>query len=375
MKRHKKNNIRVVIVLSELRPGGMERLVVHLANGLISRKIPVKVVCLQDKGVLSEEIIDSSSVIGIGSKTSMDLKAIWSIGKILKEFRPSHLNIHDYTSLPYTVLASMIFYRCPLIFTAHGLLYEGFEKLQRRYWCFSKYLNGFSAVSEAVALRHRQYLGWKKKIRVVPNGVPNIEKNGVLREKIRLEMGLKKNDILFLAVGNPRPEKGIEDLIQAAIKLKSIDENNSRFKVVVAGRLDDSEYCRMLQDLVEKENIKEFFIFLGFRSDTVALYNAADAFVLSSRSEGLPMVILEAMTARLPVIATRVGGIPDAIGSAGLLVDPRQPEDLAQAMNRLMADPDFRNSLAVKGRDLVRERYSMRKMVDTYLKTYQTFTK
>lgn len=363
---------RVCLFLSTLKPGGMERIVVHLANGLRKRKIPVIVLCLQDKGELAEDIIESETLVrAIGSYGSKDFKAVWELRKFFQDFNPTIINIHDYSSLPYAVLANLFFFKVPLIFTAHGLLYKGFEKLQKRYRFFSKFLSGFSAVSDAVANRHHDYLSWGKNIRVIPNGVPEIERNDTLRNQIRDELSIENHDIFFLAVGNPRPEKGFEDLIQAASKLKSMINGKSRFKIAVAGKLSDSDYCRMILAAVEAEDLKDCFVFLGFRSDTAALYNAADIFVLSSRSEGLPLVILEAMTVKLPVIATRVGGIPDAVGQAALIVDPRRPDMLAIAMHKLMANPDKRNALGKKGQELARKKYSMEKMVGAYIQTYE----
>ena len=359
-------------MLSELRPGGMERLVVYLANGLQERDIPVKVICLQNKGELADEILNCKKVVrAIKSYGSKDIGAVWTIRKIIKNFNPTVINIHDYSSLPYAGLASLFFFKTPLIFTAHGLLYDGFEDLQKRYRFFSRFLSAFSAVSDAVAYRHRSYLDWKKSIRVIPNGVPKIKRDDTLRNQVRSELEMRNHDILFLAVGNPRPEKSFEDLIQAAAKLKSMISGRPRFKIAVAGQLSDSEYCRMLLAAVDDEDLKDCFVFLGFRSDTAALYNAADIFVLSSRSEGLPMVILEAMTARLPVIATRVGGIPDAVGQAALLVDPKDPGVLAATMHELIANPEKRDAFAKKGQELVREKYSMEKMGDAYIQAYE----
>lgn len=363
---------RVCLFVSILRPGGMERLVVHLANGLQEKDIPVEVICLQNKGELADEIINCEKVVrAIKSYSSKDIRAVWTIRKLIRDFNPTVINIHDYSSLPYAVLASLFCFKPRLVFTAHGLLYEGFEPLQKRYRFFSRFLLGFSAVSDAVANRHRNYLGWGKNIRVIPNGVPEIERDETLRNQIRNELGMANHDILFLAVGNPRPEKGFEDLIQAAARLKSMINGQSRFKIAVAGKLSNSEYCRMLLAAVDAEDLKDCFVFLGFRNDTAALYNAADIFVLSSRSEGLPMVILEAMTACLPVIATRVGGIPDAVGQAAVLVDSQKPDLLAVSMHELMTNPDKRDAFAKKGQELVRKKYSMKKMVDAYIQAYE----
>jgi glycosyltransferase involved in cell wall biosynthesis len=348
----------------------MERLVVHLAKGLSSRNIPTLVVCLENQGDLAKEFKDSRVMVkAIGSHGSKDVKAVWALGNLLKEFKPAIINVHDYASAPYAVLASRLFRCVSVLFTAHGLLYQGFEGLQKRHRFFSRFFSGISAVSEPVARRHKEYLNWKKPVRIIPNGVPRFEKNPDFCQKLRDEFGLEKEDLLFLAVGNPRPEKGFEDLIDAVSILRN--QAKKRFKVVVAGKLTDTHYCRILLEKVEKKNLTDCFSFLGFRSDTDALYSAADVFVLSSRSEGLPMVILEAMMAGLPVITTRVGGIPQMIGENGILVEPGDPEALASAMNGCLSDHQARERLGRMGKELVQTHYGIESMVDAYIKTYQ----
>lgn len=369
---HKKNSLRVALIVSELRAGGMEKLVVHLAKGLFSKQIPTLVICLQAPGDLADELKDLGvNVTALHSFSGKDIPAVWKLGRILRAFAPSVINVHDYASTPYAVLATRLFLRIPVLFTAHGLLYQGFEPLQRRYRLFSKFFSGISAVSDAVGDRHTQYLNWKKQVSIIPNGVPECEKDPRLRENIRYELRVKKGDILFLAVGNPRPEKGFEDLIQAVAILKHRHDHSNAFKVVVAGRLKDDPYCRMLMEKTKQEKVEDCMQFLGFRSDTAALYNAADVFVLPSRSEGLPMVILESMMAGIPVIATRVGGIAPMMGENGILVPPENPEKLAAAMETCLVDPDNLHKIGQKGKNLVQGKYGIAPMVAAYIQTYQ----
>jgi glycosyltransferase involved in cell wall biosynthesis len=173
---------------------------------------------------------------------------------------------------------------------------------------------------------------------------------------------------VFLAVGNPRPEKAFEDLLDAVATLKARHTGN--FVVAIAGTLADNAYCQGLMDKLEQLDLADYCRFLGFRDDTAALYSAADCFVLSSRSEGLPMVILEAMSAALPVISTNVGGISDAVGDHVLLVETQQPHQLADAMQRIMNDEAIRESLAENGRNYVEKHFGLSRMLAEYLNWY-----
>ncbi len=360
---------RVALVVTELRPGGMERLVVHLAIGLADRGVPVQVVCLHNAGRLSSLLLEQDvSVVALNSTSGKDIKALYRLWQQLKQFRPTHIHLHDYASLPYAALANLFAGRNPLLFTAHGLLYEGFEPLKKRLRFFSRFLTAASAVSEKVAQRHRDYLGWKKEITVIGNGVPPVGVSDEQRRCMRQELGCADDTCLFLAVGNPRPEKAFEDLLDAAALLR---EKEQGFFVAIAGTLADNAYCQGLLNKFEQLDLADHCRFLGFRDDTAALYAAADVFVLSSRSEGLPMVILEAMSAGLPVISTNVGGIPDAVGDSVLLVEAQQPALLAAAMERLTKDPELQMRLSDCGKEYVESHFGVGRMVEEYLEWYR----
>jgi glycosyltransferase involved in cell wall biosynthesis len=111
---------------------------------------------------------------------------------------------------------------------------------------------------------------------------------------------------------------------------------------------------------------------LGLRDDIETLLRAADVFVQPSRSEGLPLAVLEAMAVGLPVVASRVGGIPEAVrdGETGVLVPPSQPAALAEELRKLLESPERRLELARAGRRRVREAFSLEAMLEKYLALY-----
>lgn len=361
---------RVAIVLSQLRPGGMERVVVHLAATLPEYGVEPLVVCLERPGQLAGDLADAGvRVVALNSLRGFDVKAIVRLARLLRQFDPSVVNVHDYSSLPYAVLASLTSRRRPIVFTAHGLLYHGFEKPRLRYTLSARRLAAITAVSPQVAARHGEHLSWTRRIDIVPNGVPRIARSAELGRQVRAELGISPDSTVFLAVGNPRPEKGFEDLLEAAAALRQTAAN---FTVLVAGCLSHSDYCRALLDMQKRLALEETVRFLGFRDDTEALYSAADAFVLSSRSEGMPMVILEAMMASLPVIATRVGGVGDVVSAGGgLLVDAAAPGQLSGAMGCLLNDANLRDALGRRAREYAAANHSVEQMVRLYLRTFE----
>jgi glycosyltransferase involved in cell wall biosynthesis len=112
---------------------------------------------------------------------------------------------------------------------------------------------------------------------------------------------------------------------------------------------------------------------VGERDDVLELLGGADIFVLSSRSEGLPLSILEAMSAGLPVVASRVGGVPELVldGETGLLVPPGEPSSLAAAIERLLVDPALRNRLGAAGRARVEEYFDLDRCRSAHVELYR----
>lgn len=362
---------RVAIVLSELRAGGMERVVVHLATSLKNRGTTPLVICLQSKGVLACELLQAGvEVVEIGSQKSYDFAAVRRLASCLAKFRPNIINIHDYSSLPYVAVSGLWQPRCPLVFTSHGLLYRGFEGMERRYRLFARRLRVLAAVSPEVCERHCQFLNWQGPTFIVPNGVPMIDRSSDMGDRVRRELNIKDEEFVFLAVGNPRAEKAFEDLIAASIIVRE-SYPDQPFSVLIAGTLSDSEYCRNLEQFASQSGLPGLRL-LGFQRDVQRLYSAADSLVVSSRSEGLPMVVLEAMTAGLPIVSTSVGGIPDAVpDGCGLLVDAANPGSLASGMMELLRKPAVeRKAMGEAARTHAEKLFSVDAMTSAYIEVF-----
>jgi glycosyltransferase involved in cell wall biosynthesis len=163
-------------------------------------------------------------------------------------------------------------------------------------------------------------------------------------------------DLLCGFVGGLYPYKGLGDIAAA------LDEMEADCRVVVAG------------DGPEREPLEEQFgsrgLFLGSLpyEQIPAVYHQMDVLVLPSYTEGLPRVVLEAQATGTPVIATRVGGVPEVIrdGETGLLVDPRRPSQLGKALNRLLADETERTRLGDHGRAAIEDEFSWEALYGRY---------
>jgi glycosyltransferase involved in cell wall biosynthesis len=171
-------------------------------------------------------------------------------------------------------------------------------------------------------------------IYIIPNGI-NLD--AFKRPPIKSVPNLKSKDYekVILFIGRLHPVKGVRYLIQAINILSA--EGMVGVKLVIVG---EGEERRSLEDYVKQLHLKEQVIFVGkIPNKKVPDYMAiADVFVLPSLSEGLPLVILEAMASGLPIIATRIGGLPEIIenGNNGFLVQPKNPKEIAEKLKLLL---------------------------------------
>jgi glycosyltransferase involved in cell wall biosynthesis len=215
----------------------------------------------------------------------------------------------------------------------------------------------------ADSLRKRGVLSGQK-LGVIPNGVDvsALAASAGERLRVRDELGLGPTEFLWLAIGRLFEQKDYPGLLQAFQPLAGAPA-----RLAIAGR---GVLLDQLQRQAKQLAIESRVRFLGVRHDIAALLGAADGFVLSSAWEGMPNVVMEALAAGTPVVATRVGGVPELVepGKSGFLVPPRDPIALSQAMRQLMSLPvEQRRQMGLSGRDHIAANYSMRAMADRWI--------
>jgi glycosyltransferase involved in cell wall biosynthesis len=179
-------------------------------------------------------------------------------------------------------------------------------------------------------------------------------------------LGLPLGRLLIGAVGRLSPEKGFDVLIRSADRLLA---EGLDLELWIIGEGDQqAELAGLIGQLGRTERIR----LLGYRSDLPGYYEAMDVFALSSYREGLPNVLLEAMALEVPVLATRVAGVPRLIqdDQNGLLVEPGSAEALTAGLRRLLRDPALRSRLAQAGRHTVEAGYSFARRMERLRQRY-----
>jgi glycosyltransferase involved in cell wall biosynthesis len=168
------------------------------------------------------------------------------------------------------------------------------------------------------------------------------------------QFGLPPERFVIGAVGRLSPEKGFDLLLRAAQRLLAAGQDVA---VLIAGEGDEKT---RLEALARELGLSERVRLLGYCADTCPVYEAMDVYALSSRREGLPNVLLEAMAMEVSIVATRIAGVPRLLGEQenGLLVEPESVDDLVHALTRLRQDKALSQALRQSGRHTVETRYS-----------------
>jgi len=178
---------------------------------------------------------------------------------------------------------------------------------------------------------------------------------------MRAELGIEPGWQVVGTIGSITPRKGQLDFLRAAPRvIRALPQ--TKFVLVGEARgLEGQAYAERLRAYVAGEGLERHVIFAGWREDVARILSGLDLFVLPSLNEGLPRVILEAMAASVPVIATRVCGNADLVvdGQTGLLVPPEEPDALASAVTRILGDPDLGRSMGRQGRRRVQKEFSL----------------
>jgi glycosyltransferase involved in cell wall biosynthesis len=273
--------------------------------------------------------------------------------------RPNIVHAHNSTSLHYAAIGKVVS-RAPLVVTIHG----------ETHWRLGSALEWWLATSviavSGAAMRTFRFPCAADKFTVIHNGIAPVAE-GTNRERSRSSLDV--GDMFVGAmVARIDGRKGHATLLKSLRILR--DENVRLLLLVVGDGSLRSELERQAKELsLDSDSVR----FLGSRSDVNVILSAADFFVLPSDTEGLPLSVLEAMAHGLPVVASRVGGIPELISDEdqGLLVPPQDPLALAAAIRRLAGDRGLRQKLGTAGRARATNEFSLSTTVRNYEQLYR----
>jgi len=308
-------------------------------------------------------------------KPLQDLVSVYQLRKLLKQLRPDILHIHGNKAALVGRLALLGKKAPPTVVTVHNFLIfqQAFFPLKQMAAAVERFLmrktTQLITVSEQlkVALIKDERLPGEK-IKVIHNGIDLNNWQTFNRWELRQKLGLERETFVILAVGRLVAWKGHSFLINALNSPPLKAEKN--IKLLIAG---DGPLKKQLIQLVAEQGLSAKITFLGYVTNVPELMAAADLFVLPSVNEPFGLVLLEAMAAKLPIIATNDGGVPEIIThrQTGWLVPPQDATALAAAISRLKSDANLRATLAATAWQELNNRFSLAEMLAKTERVYE----
>jgi glycosyltransferase involved in cell wall biosynthesis len=362
-------DLAIAHVLSSFGMGGQERVALDLAarQRATGHRVLAVSLAAPPEGPMSALFraagVDTWSIAKRGA--GFDPTLAMRVAKYLSFARVDVVHTHNPQALVYGAPAAALA-RCPCVHTKHGVNPDP----PRRMWlrrAAAKMVDAYVAVTPTLArLAIERNECDATQLHVIPNGIdttrfaPNI----AARQRARAELGIAESAWVVGTVGRLSPEKNQGLLIDAMAPML-----DPRRHLIIVG---DGPERAQLQARAQATLRPELVHFTGARNDPEAWLAAFDAFALTSDSEGLPLVVLEAMAVGLPVVATAVGGIPDVVEHdiTGTLVPPGDRHALTTVLVRLATRPQSAREMASRARRMVLERHSTEHMVEGYERLY-----
>lgn len=373
--RHQDNQKKVLFIITGLETGGAEMLLLRHACYLKSvRSYEVTIVSLSGEGELSPLFRKAGlSIVSVKSKGKYNPLLLFRLSLLVTRLKPDILHSHLFHANVVARLVGWLTWSPVIVSTIHNENFGGpfREWIMRLSDWMASCTVVISPSVEKVMLEKR--IVKRKKIRLVTNGVDTtvfLPADAEKKKQLRRFNNLPFDKKVFLAVGRLREQKGYEHLIDAVQKLA---KNRSDFLVVVLG---DGELKNKLRGKTKVFGLVPYIDFRGNQADVLSYFQSADIFIMPSLWEGLPVALMEAMSCKLPVIASAVGAIPTVVdsGISGLLVPPQASDQLAKSMEYMLeAKPIDMINMGEHGRNSIQEYFSQTKMFLAYDALYDTF--
>ncbi len=360
--------VRIAFCITDLDPGGAERALVQLVTRLDRQRWEPAVFCLSGHGALADELQAAGIlVICLGARHWSNVSASLRLARELRRFRPAIVQ----SFLFHANLAGRIAGRVARV----GKIVSGIRVAEKRsrvpLW-LDRWTNWLVTsnvcVSRAVADFSIARAGLlPKKIVVICNGV-DVARFSTARPADLSQFGISPGSQVLLTVGRLDRQKGLDDLVEAAAL---VVPKYPRAHFLMVG---EGSERRRIELLICETGLADRVHLAGWRPDIPELLAASYALVLSSHWEGLPNVILEAMAAGLPVVATRVEGTSELVneGLTGLIVAPQSPATLAAGIEKLLSDPALSHAMGQSGRERAAANFSWDKMAAQYSALYSS---
>lgn len=327
--------MKILYVTPVFEQGGTETYIVNL--GKYFKNYGEDVTVFSGGGIRQGDIIKASlkSIVSNNIRKKSIKCFLESIKELKKIILKEKFNVIHSSSI-YTMIICKIAVilsrqkNIKLVYTMHGGPNKSVEKTSK--YILNNFTDSLIVLSEETKKELVRNGVNARKISVIYNGI-EFKNNSFINHSIKEKYNLP----LIVSTGRLTEQKGYKYLIEAVDKIK-----DKKFKLLIIG---DGELREELEKQIEELNIKNKVDLLGFKNNINDYLDIADIFVLPSLWEQFPISILEAMSKKLPIIASRVNGVPEEIGDSGILVEPKDVEDLANNIRLLLDSEEDRLKL------------------------------
>ncbi|MEP6260748.1 MAG: glycosyltransferase [Gillisia sp.] len=356
--------MRVLQLIDSLRPGGAEKMAVNIANALLPLVEGSYLCCTRQEGMLKDEVKDDVGYVFLNKKHSLDPKAILKLRKYITENKIDIVHAHS-TSYFLAGILKLSGSSFKLIWHDH---YGESEFLEKREY---KVLKKFSRLFERIISVNTDLKNWAvenlhcKNVIEIKNFIPETNFSG----KIKIRLKGNEDDFKIICVANLRPQKDHMNLLLAFEML----EPNLGVSLHLIGEDPATEYSASVLKAIKNSPLKHKIYYYGTIPNIIPLLHQANLGVLASRSEGLPLALLEYGLAELPVVCTDVGKCRDTIEPDGRLVSKENPEDLAKAILFYYQHPEKREMDAGNFQQKIKGNYSEKEVILNLLNIYKNW--
>ena len=370
--------MRVAHIIKVTRISGAEGHLLILLAGLRNRGIDARLIILVEPGKPMEDMVEAAAERGIPTSSLVirrdyDLPLLFKFRSALREMQPDIVHTHLIHADVYGYFAAKAVGVRYIISSRHNDDQFRFSTRWRRLnrWLWRRIDAGI-AISQAIKRFAIEVEGAPAdKVRVIHYGMDynwlSDADIDAARLKLRAELNLDEDRLLLGMVCRLVEQKGIPYAMEALRRLRA---DYPQAHLVIAG---DGEKAAELRRLASALGIADRVHWLGWRTDAADLMAAFDVLLVPSLWEGFGLVLLEAMSRRVPVIASRVSAIPEVLrnGETGILIEPRDVDGLAKAVARLLSDRALRKYMGLLGAARLEEDFNVRRMVDETIAVYE----
>lgn len=361
-------------VLHSLNVGGAEILAANLARRLAS-SFHFIFACLDEMGTLGGQLQREGFEIEVFNRQpGIDWRCMKQLAELMSRRRIQLIHAHQYTPFFYSAASGLFRKRPAVLFTEHGRWHPDYPSRKRMLFnrTMLRKRDRVVGVGEDVrrALIDNEGLP-PNRVGVIYNGIDlhgfgNVNGRDHVRAEVRRELGIAGSSVVAIQVARL---DALKDHITAVQTMAQVVKTRPDIHLVMVG---DGPEREAISSAIRENSLESSVHLLGTRSDISQLLESADIFLLTSISEGIPLTILEAMAAGLPVVSTSVGGVPEVVENqkTGLLCEPRDPIQLCNAILRLTNDEPRRHVMGAAGQRRVHDLFSDERMNASYTQLY-----